>query len=148
MPTAREWPGASVVNGKIYVIGGRNDSTIFAANEEYDPAINTWTGKASMHTARLVFATAVVNNKIYAIGGGNSSTLLSNNEEYDPVTSSWTDRAGMPAARWGNRAAEVGNKVYVIGGNLDPMPIVGPSTLGIPTNEEFTLELLYVHKKD
>jgi len=146
MPTARQWPAAAAVNNKIYVMGGMNTppTSALAANEEYDPATDTWAVKASMHTARTVLAADVLNNRIYAIGGGITSGLFTANEEYDPVTNAWADRAGMPTARWGVRAAAVNNKVYVIGGTqatMAPQP-------GIPTNEEFTPELLYMHKKN
>jgi N-acetylneuraminic acid mutarotase len=97
-----------------------------------------------MHNARTVLAAAVVNNGVYAIGGGISSTVFAANEEYDPVTNAWTDRAGMPTARWGLRAAVVNNKIYVIGGTL----VTTGTPPGISTNEEFTPEFLYVHRKN
>ena len=37
MPTAREVLTSSVVNNKIYVIGGHNGSSPLSKNEEYDP---------------------------------------------------------------------------------------------------------------
>jgi N-acetylneuraminic acid mutarotase len=147
MPTTRQWPAAAAVNNKIYVIGGMVVSpptSALATNEEYDPTANIWTSKASMHNARTVLAAAVVNNGVYAIGGGISSTVFAANEEYDPVTNAWTDRAGMPTARWGLRAAVVNNKIYVIGGTL----VTTGTPPGISTNEEFTPEFLYVHRKN
>ena len=74
MPTAREWLSTSVVNGKIYAIGGceRNPARawVISTVEEYDPATDTWKKKADMPTARGLLSTSVVNGKIYAIGGG------------------------------------------------------------------------------
>lgn len=146
MPTARQWPAAAAVNNKIYVIGGMNTppESALATNEEYNPTTNTWKTMAHMHTARTVPAASVVNNKVYVIGGGITSALFAANEEYDPVTNAWIGRAGMPTARWGVRAAVVNGKVYVIGGTQ----VTTGSQSGISANEEFTPELLYVHRKN
>ena len=53
-PTPNRLHSASVVNGKIYVIG----RDIFSADdtstlEEYDPATDTWTKKADIPTPRF-----------------------------------------------------------------------------------------------
>jgi len=86
MPTARHTPAASVVNGKIYVIGGANRRNTFRTVEEYDPTADRWAKKVDMSTPRLVLSASVVNGKIYAIGGQDSpgETSLSTVEEYTP----------------------------------------------------------------
>jgi N-acetylneuraminic acid mutarotase len=89
MPTARTALSTSVVNGRIYAIGGRfgNNSSAFSTVEEYDPATDTWTPKADMPTQRLRMTTSVVNGKIYAIGGSGTSggpDAIATVEEYDP----------------------------------------------------------------
>ena len=68
MPTARGGVGVAVVNGKIYAIGGLNNDTQLAVNEEYNPVTDTWTTRTPMPTARSGFAIAVYQNKIYCIG--------------------------------------------------------------------------------
>ena len=75
--TARWEMGISVVDGKIYAIGGAGP--IYQALrtvEEYDPATDKWTTKSPMPTARQGLSTNVVNGKIYAIGGGVSSRSI------------------------------------------------------------------------
>ena len=69
MPTAREGLGVAWLNGKIYAIGGLNDETILAVNEEYDPVKDAWETKEPMPTARYGFAIGVFQNKIYVFGG-------------------------------------------------------------------------------
>lgn len=87
MPTARGWLSASVVNGKIYTIGGKSDRCDFSTVEEYDPMSNRWKNKADMPTVRYGLSTSVVKGKIYAIGGMNildkKENALSTVEEYD-----------------------------------------------------------------
>jgi len=120
MLTARSGPSTSVVNGKIYVIGGvkdANSSTILTV-EEYDPTTDTWTTKTDMQAPRSWLATCAVNGKIYAIGGGRSvlGVGLSTVEEYDPGADTWTTKREMPTARFVLSASAVNGKIYAIGG--------------------------------
>ncbi len=117
MPTQRLALAASVVNGKIYAIGGRPAGTL---TTEYDPATDTWTTKTRMPTARFCLATGVVDGKIYAIGGtlgyGTPSATFIATEEYDPVADIWTQKTDMPTARGVLSASVVDGKIYAIGG--------------------------------
>jgi len=96
MPTPRSLFSVSVVNGKIYAIGGdrRNINVNNIVNpygtslvEEYDPVKDVWTKKVNMPTKRCCLSTAAVKGKIYAIGGtdelpfGKGFTTV---EEYTP----------------------------------------------------------------
>ncbi len=123
MPTSRWGLSTSVVEGKIYAIGGGQSPSgaykLFV--EEYDPATDTWTKKADMPTARGFLSTSVVNGKIYAIGGAphdNSDT--STVEEYDPATDTWTRKADMPTERCSLSTCVVNGKIYAIGGWKEP----------------------------
>ena len=123
MPTPRWGLSASVVNGKIYAIGGGQSpyGAYKSPVEEYDPATDTWTKKADMPTGRAFFSTSAVNGKIYAIGGApgdNSET--STVEEYDPATDTWTRKADMPTARILLSTIVVNGKIYAIGGWREP----------------------------
>jgi N-acetylneuraminic acid mutarotase len=108
---------ASVVNGKIYAIGGYDGNKVFSMVEEYNPKTDTWEKKTNMPTARAYFSTSVVNNKIYAIGGLGDNCFPTV-EEYDPVTDKWTRKADMPTARGAFTACVVNNKIYAIGGQM------------------------------
>jgi len=131
MPTARSALSTSVVNGKIYALGGETNAQPLSTVEEYDPATDTWTVKPNMPTARYALSTSVVNGKIYAIGGAlNPNTSLPTVEEYDPATDTWTKKSDMPMAiQWLSTSA-VNGKIYVIGG------IAGGSTT-LSTMEEY-----------
>ena len=53
IPTARTWVGGSVLDGKIYVIGGSiTTSSVTSVVETYDPAVDIWTSMANMPSAR------------------------------------------------------------------------------------------------
>lgn len=133
MQQARGCLGVATVNGKIYAIGGSvasshdivKDSQLVGTNEEYDPATDTWTFKASMPTPRYYFGVAVYQNKIYCIGGEikvgevNGYAQLGRtgvNEVYDPATDTWETKTSMPTARSHLRANVVNGKIYLIEG--------------------------------
>lgn len=133
MPTARSLFSTSVVDGKIYVIGGQIDEEdqfgeiSIATVEMYDPQTDTWHRKADMPTARASVSTSVVDGKIYVIGGkeiwkrkigrgwGYFLTEFSTVEMYDPVADTWMPKADMPTPR-SPRTCVVDGKIYAIGG--------------------------------
>jgi N-acetylneuraminic acid mutarotase len=118
MPTARILAGSAVVDGKIYVVGGRSVSSgISKIMEEYDPAADTWRGRALMPTSRQGARAAAVDGIVYAIGGNTGFTETSAVEAYDPTTNTWAKKTDMPTARSITAAAAVDGKIYVIGGN-------------------------------
>ena len=125
MPTVTVPIDATVVDGKIYVIGGEG---IGSRVIMYDPASDTWTQKADMPTRRFMHATCVVDGKIYAIGGSALWDYIGEKtvEEYDPVTDTWTRKADMLFGAWGLRTIVVNGKIYALGGrpNLQARPWV------------------------
>jgi len=87
MPTARVGVTASVVDGKIYVLGGNS-----GASEVYDPEADSWTTKASMPvkpglTQIWSCTSSVVDGKIHVIG---AFPFSSSHQVYNPKTDSWT----------------------------------------------------------
>lgn len=138
MPTARDGLSASVVDDKIYVIGGKSALALvwnpLSAVEVYNPELDEWAKKTDMRTARCYLATGAVNGKIYALGGcivfGSAFTTT---EEYDTVTDKWTKKADMLTARGWFSASVANGKIYAIGGSS-----VGGVLLN--TVEEYTPE--------
>ena len=90
LPTRRCEHSASVMDGKIYVIGGTEDTDIYAGIRTvsvYDPATDTWTEGHDLPMQRTAQASCVVDGKIYAVGGSPvyiwrpESTVFA----YDPI---------------------------------------------------------------
>ena len=82
MPTPRGAQPSSVVDGRIYVMGGATSHgrassqlermrsrTPLSVMEVYDPAGGRWTTGADLATSRGWLSTSVVNGKFYVIGG-------------------------------------------------------------------------------
>jgi N-acetylneuraminic acid mutarotase len=112
----------SVVDGKIYVIGGFEGSTGNRPGstrvEVYDPSKNTWTSEAGMLTGRGGLASEVMDGKIYTLGGSESTAdaPIAAAEVYDTKTNSWSKLPDMlDAVDWA-AASQVDGKIYVIGG--------------------------------
>jgi N-acetylneuraminic acid mutarotase len=122
MPASRAAGFSSVVDGKIYVIGGYGGPQRI---DEYDPSTDTWTVKSEMPTARRSLSTSALDGKIYAIGGyapdAPGHAGVATVEVYDPATDTWKTAPDMPTGRFGPRTSVVGGKIYVIGG-MDSWP--------------------------
>ncbi len=122
MPTARDVLSTSVVDGKIYAIGGGKglNQPVLSTVEVYDPTTDIWIQKKDMLTGRWLLSTSVVNGIIYAIGGSpyvtSDSEAVSTVEAYDPTTNTWTTKTNMPTKRWYLSTSVVGGKIYAIGG--------------------------------
>ena len=90
MPTGRCGISTSLVNGKIYVIGGHPGSSPYTALstvEAYNSLTDTWEIKSNMLVGRCGVSTSVVNGKIYAFGGYMDEwggPMCVTVEEYDP----------------------------------------------------------------
>ena len=114
----------SAVNGKVYAIGGQDNSPqIQPPVEEYDPVANTWTQKSRIPVGRFLLSASAVGEKIYVIGGFDGLDAFARVDEYDPKTDTWTQKADMPTPRLGLTTVVVGKKIYAIGGaNTDMIP--------------------------
>ena len=129
MPTARNHAFGGVVNGKIYVIGGRTGHAFITAAsntdlvEEYDPAADTWGAlKARMPTARSGGGWATHNGKIYVAGGevANAQLVAAFRavEAYDAASNSWSTLPVMPIPRHGVAGAVLGDEFHLVSGMI------------------------------
>ena len=129
MSVPRNHAFSGVVNGKIYVIGGRTGHgfILSATNtdvvEEYDPASDMWSlPKERMPTARSGGASGSDGRRIYVAGGEVTTTELVAAfravEAYDPVTNSWTTLPSMPMPRHGAAGAVIGNRFHLVSGMI------------------------------
>ena len=129
MSVPRNHAFSGVVNGKIYVIGGRTGHgfILSATNtdvvEEYDPASNMWSiPKERMPTARSGGASGTDGRRIYVAGGEVATTELVGAfravEAYEPATNSWMTLPSMPMPRHGAAGAVIGNRFHLVSGMI------------------------------
>jgi hypothetical protein len=116
MPTGY-WAVASAVAGdKLYIIG--NESSL-GTTYEYNPAVDSWTTKATLSVGRGWACAAGANGLIYVMGGSDAGgSALSDCWCFDPAANSWAQKASMPGPRMYSTAVAYGDSVvYVIGGS-------------------------------
>lgn len=129
MPTPRRQLVVVAVNGRIYAIGGvdftsnTSSVTYSYATEEYDPATDTWTAKASMPTdggansilGNRFIGGAAANGRIYIAVYNNPGTpWLTHAHEYDPATNTWTSKTAPPFNYTRYAVASHGNTIYAL----------------------------------
>ena len=133
MPTLRESFTTAVVDGKIYLIGGRvhdkrlDEQVVTGLVEVYDPLTNRWEKRADMPTARGMTDAVVVDGKIYVLGGytwrmapGLAERYVRSIEEYNPKIDKWRKLRDMPMLRGWFATVAVDNEIYTLGGmNLE-----------------------------
>lgn len=114
---------SSIVNGKLYIIGGNDSSnSTLSTVEMFDPDSDKWVSKNAMPTDRAFAACAAIGTNIYVIGGGRGVngnydfSGLTTLEVYNTTNNTWTRLADMPAKRWGHSAIAINGKIYVVGG--------------------------------
>ena len=123
MPERKFGLHASVVAGKIHVMGGEGDeagSVPTGSHHVYDPTTDSWSAAADMPTPRGFFGTATANTRIYAVGGSvnmqEHDPGIATLEIYDSATDRWSRGTDMPTPRADLTVSEVQGKLYAIGG--------------------------------
>ena len=129
MSVPRNHAFSGVVNGKIYVIGGRTGHgfILSATNtdvvEEYNPVNDSWSvPKERMPTPRSGGASGSDGRRIYTAGGEVTTKDLvgayKSVEAYDPVTNSWMTFPSMPMPRHGIAGGVIGNRFHLVSGMM------------------------------
>jgi len=130
MPTGRYQHSTSVVDGRIYVIGGSPSYpwSPIRALDVYEPATDTWTREGNIPVPRYTSSSSVVDGKIYVFGGYSNGHSA---DEYDPMTDTWTRKAAMPIARHGLSTSVLDGKIYAIGGHPGHSPYPGIAAVDV-----------------
>jgi N-acetylneuraminic acid mutarotase len=121
MGVGRNHVAAAVVDGLLYVLGGRPPG--LSVVERYDPATDAWTTLAPMNTARSGFVAVVVGVKIVVFGGEEliaGGQTIEQVEIYNPGTDNWGDLPDMRTPRHGLGGASKGGRVFALEGGPEP----------------------------
>lgn len=96
----RSGAAATVLAGKIYVVGGRTEPRDVSSKsvERYDREKNQWTFVADLNEARAYHSCCMTKGIIFAVGGYTESEsagvksrhTLSSIEKYDAQIDKWT----------------------------------------------------------
>ena len=134
MPATLGGAGSAVINGHLYVAGGRDaTNTVVASLFDYDIAANTWTTRATMPSANNVPGCGVLNGQLWIYGGGNPflDTPETTNASiiYDPGTNAWTAGPSLTEARSFVAGTNIGNTLFAAGGYNGATTVTTTETL-------------------
>jgi N-acetylneuraminic acid mutarotase len=127
MTVPRNHAYGGVVNGKIYVIGGRiGHAFILSASntdavEAYSPVSDSWSApRDRMPYARSGGASGTDGKWIYVAGGEVTTNgvvgVYNGVQAYDPAINSWMTLAPMMMPRHGLAGAVIGNEFHLVSG--------------------------------
>ena len=115
LPAPRGGHAATVLDGRIHVIGGGNSRSTLADHSEYDPATDKWIDRAPLPRSKGSPAIAAFRGKLFSIGGRSGPGDFGDVDIYDPRTDRWTP--GPPITPRGTAGAAVYcGTIYVFGG--------------------------------
>ncbi|QNF34540.1 choice-of-anchor D domain-containing protein [Adhaeribacter swui] len=128
-PRARDHFQAAVVNGKLYLAGGRRSSA--STNQTFELTVpqvdvfefsaSKWTtlpSSSNIPTQRAGTATAVLGNELIIIGGesGSQTSAHKHTEALNVTTNKWRRLADLKQGRHGTQAIVNNNNIYLAAG--------------------------------
>jgi hypothetical protein len=139
MPNPRNHVGGTVLNGKIYAVGGQHlgdQNTPQSEVDVYDPATNSWSQTAPMPRAiSHVTANVFVRNNLLVVTTGRmtNGVLIPNVIEYDPAANTWSELPAVPAGRQSPISGLIGNQMVVTCGAAMPWVLKSQTWVTTPT---------------
>jgi N-acetylneuraminic acid mutarotase len=127
LPSARDNAASAVLDGRIFLFGGR----LRSGGSNLEPTLQTvesfgigdlsWSSAALMPTGRRAASAVVSEGRAIIFGGEKTSEggTFTAVEAYDPVEDKWELFTDMPFGRHGAAAGLVGNAILVVGGGPD-----------------------------
>ena len=128
-PVAVHHVSAAVIDGKLYMAGGRVDhETSSDAFVSYDPATEEWTRLANLPEGAVSsLGTVAAGGQVVVFGGDDEvdwedggGWVSASAWAYDPETRRWTRLPDLGVERHAFGAAVAGGRIYAIGGSICP----------------------------
>ncbi len=115
MNYARVRPAAGVVDGKIVVAGGFNQTALDVV-EVYDPQTDSWTDGAPLPVPLRETADATCNDTFYVIGGSYEDAASNAVYGYNLAGDRWFPISRLQTARFSTEATLLDGSIVVAGG--------------------------------
>ena len=122
MSTARVFHSASVIAGKLYIVGGVNPMMGLDSVECFNPQSEEWRILQPMTTRRCLHTASVIGRQLYVVGG--SSGLVpwqpedteDSMERFDPEKGRWEILEPLSLGRYVHTATVMSGCLYIVGG--------------------------------
>ena len=128
MPVPRHGMASAVLDGKIYLIGGKQSRK--GANPPtsrvtaFDPVSGVWdTTIASLQDARSFAFSTAYGEQLYVFSGQDRNRPVQTVERYDPAENQWTVIDTLPHPRAASGGAMLGDSLYLVGGRSESGPL-------------------------
>ncbi|MCB0096954.1 MAG: hypothetical protein KDE46_14595 [Caldilineaceae bacterium] len=116
IPQARSFLGATVLKGKLYVVGGFDGQREVGNADVFDLSSSEWQELPDLSTPRGGLSLVADDVAIYALGGGWTSAI-DTHERYDPDIGLWSNFASPIRGEWRNMGAvAVDGSLHLLGG--------------------------------
>ena len=119
MPTARHHVTGTALDGKFYVIGGRQPEDFsLSAVERYDPRTDKWEKIKPLPKGAAGAAAVTTESEVVVIGGGDDMVnwVTPATWAFSPGTNAWRRLPDLQHARHGLAAVSTGRRLYAFAG--------------------------------
>jgi N-acetylneuraminic acid mutarotase len=124
MPTARTEISSTIIDDKIYVVGGTTKIELTGTTEVYDPSLDEWSADGILPLPLPLDHAGLdsYNGKLYLVGGftdteNGSRIAIDSLFIYDSVNNKWKEGSPMHTPRAGLTAKFIDGIFYAIGGS-------------------------------
>jgi N-acetylneuraminic acid mutarotase len=115
-PTPRLMMAWTVLNDKIWLMGGLHMGVVLPTVESYDPHAGTWQTGPPLPIPLHHAAAATYRGEVVVIGGASDNLADASNKVFALRGNSWVELPALTHARAAPAAAVVGDKLVVVGG--------------------------------
>jgi N-acetylneuraminic acid mutarotase len=119
LPRPRGGMGATVLDGRIHVIGGGNSQSTIADHSVYDPASDRWMELAPLPRPLGSPAAVVHEGALWSVGGRSGPDDFGNVWRYDSAANRWLPGTAIPP-RGTHGAVSACGTIYLFGGESQP----------------------------
>lgn len=115
-PTARLMMAWTVLNDKIWIMGGLRNGTALRTVESYDPHTGAWTTGPPLPIPLHHAAAATYRDEVVVLGGASESIADGSSKVFALRGGNWVELPSLTHARVAPAAAVVGDKLVAVGG--------------------------------
>ncbi|WP_432181361.1 carboxypeptidase regulatory-like domain-containing protein [Streptomyces sp. NBC_00063] len=109
--------GSAVLGGKLYVIGGCDETGCGKKDTwTYEPSSGAWDKVADYPEPIAWESCGALSGSVYCAGGTGPGGATAHAYRYDAKADTWTPVAGLPGAVWGSAYATGGGRLLVQNG--------------------------------